>query len=114
MFRVEDSTQHADIHVPPYVIGIYPVRSAWSHAKLDAAIRVAAKSVTSLVCLASKIALGLVHIVVHANCHALCPAIVFHVLNAARCFSVVGISVLLSVERHAQMTDIVKFALSKR
>lgn len=55
------------------------VGSAWSRAKFGAVIRGVARSVTSLVFLASKTAPGLVHIRVRASCHAPCPVTCFHV-----------------------------------
>ena len=56
---------------------------AWSHAKFAAVTRVAATSATSLVCLASRTAPGLVRIEALADCLAQYPVTCFHALNAA-------------------------------
>ena len=59
------------------------VACAWSHAKFDAVTRVAAEGATSLACLASRTAPGLVHIGALANCLARYPVTCFRALNAA-------------------------------
>jgi len=56
---------------------------AWNRAKFDAVTRVAVRSATNLVLLASKTAPGLVHIGARANYHAQYPVTCFHALNAA-------------------------------
>lgn len=59
------------------------VGSAWSRAKFDAATRVAVRSVMSLVFLASKTALGPVHIWARANYRVQSLVTCFHVRSAA-------------------------------
>ena len=67
-----------------YAMGVSHVGSAWSRAKFGVVTRVAVRNATSLVFLASKTALGLVHIAARATCYVRCLVICFRVPNAAR------------------------------
>jgi hypothetical protein len=66
------------------VMEISHVSSAWSRVRFDAITLAAVRSATSLVFLASRTALGLVHIATHANCHVRYLVTCFRVPNAAR------------------------------
>ena len=77
------------------------VRFAWSRVRFNVVTRVAVRSATSLACLASKSAPGLVHIGAHESYHAQYLVTFFHALNVIRQSSVIVISVLPSVERYA-------------
>lgn len=82
-FHVVDNTPPAAMRAQRPAMGISHVGSAWSRAKFGAVTRGVARSVTSLVFLASKTARGPVHIGVRASCRARCPVTCFRVPNAA-------------------------------
>jgi hypothetical protein len=108
--NVVDSTPLAAMRAQRHAMEISHVGSAWSRAKFGAVTRVAVRNATSLAFLASKTALGLVHIAARANCHVRCPVTCFRVPNAVRCRSVVVMSVLPSAEKYVQRPDTVRSA----
>ena len=82
--HVVDNIPPAAMRAQRHAMEISYVGSAWSRAKSGAVTRVAARSATNLIFLASKSALGLILIGARANCRARYPATYFYVLNAAR------------------------------
>jgi len=109
-----DRTRHVVTHVWVPATATVHVRFAMNHVRSAAVTHAAVKSAKSLACHVLKIALGLVHIVGNARCHARCLATFCLARNVARRFWAVAIDVRLSVGRFVQVFSTARSAPIRR